>query len=271
MTNTSNDPKSTTPPQWSGPNDARKGKGAGTYPNYYVKKTRSGHVFMMDDSQNAEHVTLQHRSGAMIQFMPDGAIQFVSHNGQYNLIFGENRVMITGAYDVTVNGGGSLKVDGDYNVTVKGNHNTTVHGDVNLMAKNMNHLVTGKSDLSYGDLTMKMTGSTEISTHNKTTVSSDGGLALGSTSDSVAIGAAKDIGIKAGRGMMMQSKGDKVQISSAADTQIEAKGGNLSLRSSGGAINMDGAPMVQINDGASAAGLPDAAVTLNNPPGSTRS
>ena len=142
-TTNKSDPKDKTPPKWTGPEDARSKKGAGTYPNYYTMRTRSGHVFTMDDSEENESVTLQHRGGSMVQFMPDGAVHFVSQNGQYNFVFGENRVMITGAYDVTVKGGGSLRVDGDYNTTVMGNHNMTVNGDYNMQARNFNAQVRG--------------------------------------------------------------------------------------------------------------------------------
>lgn len=121
-----------TPKSWNGPKDARENSNAGDYPNYWTKKTRSGHVMTFDDSAGAEHITLQHRGGSKIQFRPDGAVTFTSHNGQYNFVFGENRVKITGAYDVTVEGGGSLKVDGDYNVKVGGEMNFAVTGGVNM-------------------------------------------------------------------------------------------------------------------------------------------
>ena len=71
--------KKNTPPKWSGPKDARELPGAGKYPNYYAHKTRSGHVLLMDDSNGAEHVTLQHRSGSMVQFHPDGKVANTMH------------------------------------------------------------------------------------------------------------------------------------------------------------------------------------------------
>ena len=78
----SKDRKDKTPPKWNGPKDARQNKEAGTYPNYWAQRTRAGHVFIMDDSKLGEHITLQHRGGSMIQFMPDGAVQSISHNGR---------------------------------------------------------------------------------------------------------------------------------------------------------------------------------------------
>jgi hypothetical protein len=55
---------SDTPPKWDETQDARKLPGAGKYPNYWAHKTRSGHVFMMDDSKGAESITIQHRGGS---------------------------------------------------------------------------------------------------------------------------------------------------------------------------------------------------------------
>ncbi|NDB58935.1 hypothetical protein EB001_10840 [bacterium] len=127
-----------TPDKWDSCTDARDDPASGIYPNYWTHKTRSGHCLTMDDSKGGEHITMQHRGGSMIQFKPDGCVQFVSHNGQYNMVFGENRVKITGAYDITVDGGGSLRVEKDYNLTVGGNMNTKIEGDYNITSENYN-------------------------------------------------------------------------------------------------------------------------------------
>lgn len=241
-------PVGTTPKEYKTPPDARET--GGEYPNHYTKKTRSGHVFMMDDTLESEHVTLQHRGGSMIQFTPDGKIMFTSQNGQYNIIFGENRMLVTGAYDVTVQGSGSLSVDKDYDVTVKGNYNMVVHGDMNMTVKNMNQTIRGNMDMTAKDLTMKMEGSSLISSHGISTVSSDGGLALTSTSDSVAIAAKQNIGIKSARKMMVEAGSSMhMKSDSAMNLQTSAK---LSLK--GGTIAADGssgAPNILLASGAS--------------------
>lgn len=219
-------------PTWKGPPDARSISGAGTYPNYYVQRTRSGHVFMLDDSDGAESVTLQHRTGSMIQFLPDGAVQFVSHNGQYTFVFGENRVQITGAYDVTVLGGASMFVKGDYNMTVQGNHNTTVVGDMNITAKNLNTVIRGNIDTSGKNMTTKIEGSTEITTEGVTHISSDGGLSLSSTTESVSVLAQKDVGIGATGKIMLQAD-DTLDIKSKGTFRLQSTGGSVDLKSSG--------------------------------------
>jgi hypothetical protein len=152
------DDKKTTPDTWDGPLDAREYDGAGQYPNYYSHKTRSGHVFMMDDSNGAEHVTMQHRSGSMVQFLPDGKINITAHNGQYNIVFGENRMMVTGASDVTVEGDASLKVKGDYNVAVQGDVNFSAQGDINWTAANISTTARQNIDISGQNRTEKIIG-----------------------------------------------------------------------------------------------------------------
>lgn len=254
-------PVGTTPNEFKTPPDARDT--GGDYPNYTIQKTRSGHVIMMDDTLGSEHVTIQHRGGSMIQFTPDGRITFIAQSGQYSVIFGENRMLVTGAQDIVVEGMASMKVKGDYNTTVEGNYNTVVHGDMNITAKNMNQTIRGDYHMTAKDMTMKMEGSSEISSHGITTVSSDGGLALASTGDSVAMGAAKNIAMKSGSNLLLQSSGSThVKAAGAMNLQTSAK---LSLK--GGTIaadGSDGAPNILLASGASSA-AESAAVQFNKP------
>jgi hypothetical protein len=241
-------PVGTTPKDFKTPPDARDT--GGEYPNQYIKKTSSGHVLIMDDTLGSEHITMQHRSGSMVQFTPDGRITFIAQSGQYSVIFGENRMLITGAHDVVVEGMASMKVKGDYNTTVEGNYNMVVHGDMNMTMKNLNQTVRGDYHMTAKEMTMKMEGSSEISSHGITNLSSDGGLALTSTGDSVAMGAAKNVAIKAKVDVMVQSSGSThVKSASAMNLQTSAK---LSLK--GGTIaadGTDGAPNILLASGAS--------------------
>jgi hypothetical protein len=228
-------PKNVTPTEWSGPPDARDT--GGEYPNYNViAKTRSGHVIMTDDSKGSEHVTIQHRGGSMIQFMPDGAISIGAQNGMYQIIFGENRILVTGAQDITVQGAASLSVDGDYNMTVKGNHNTVVHGDMNVTAKNLNQTIRGNMDTTAKEMSTNIEGSSKITSQGITTIASDGGLSLLSTSDSVALGAKQAVGIKSGRKMMIEA-GSSMHMKSDSALNLQT-GARLSLK--GGSIAADG-------------------------------
>jgi hypothetical protein len=241
----STDPKKKTPKKITTPKDPRKAKGAGKYPNYYSHKTRSGHLFMMDDSNGAEHVTLQHRSGSAVNFNTDGSVVYTSHNGQFNIVFGENRIIVTGAYDIIVHGGGSLKVDGDYNVTVKGNANMDVNGDFNVSAKNMNQTIRGNIDVQAKNKTEKIEGSSTSQSQGAMSMISKGGMSIGSSGDALGLAGATMVGLA--------SSGD-VMISSGADTSIKSDTGvkiqaaaKLSLK--GGSMIAGDAKPIKWNSG----------------------
>lgn len=254
-----------TQPKWNGPEDARKMKGAGTYPNYHEQKTRSGHTFIFDDSNGAESITLQHRTGSMIQMMPDGAVQIVTHNGQYNLVFGENRVMVTGAHDVTVLGAASLYVDGDYNTTIRGNHNITADGDVNITAQNMNTTIRGNMETAAKTMSTKLEGPSMITSQGNMYIASSGDLMIGSTEGAVGIGASgivgirsvasevaiqgqEDVSIKSDGGKILQQAADNVSIKSGGDFKLQTSG-QISLK--GGSLLSGDAPSIWWNSGKS--------------------
>ena len=219
-----------TPSSWDGPDDARK-KGS-KYPNYYVRKTRSGHVWMLDDTKDNEHITMQHRSGSMLQFLPDGAIQTVAHKGQFNMVFGESRTKITGAQDTTVEGDVSIKAKKDYNSTVYGNQTSSVKGESTMSAKTENKTIAEQSHTVAGEMTTKTKSGYSVQAGGGGTIVSKGGMAIGSTGDAVAIGGAGGIGMKSGKGISFESKGQ------------------LSISTSGNMVAIDGA-VIHINSGMS--------------------
>lgn len=158
---TTKNPRKKTPKKWDGPKDPATEKGSGTYPNQHVKRTRSGHTITMDDSEDNEHVRIQHRSGSAMIFHPDGAVSITTHKGQYNVVFGQSRMTVTGAHDITVKGDGSMRVYGDFNKTVHGDYNMTVTGNHNaVVGGSYNKHVNGNEDKTIGgDKTTKTRGS----------------------------------------------------------------------------------------------------------------
>ena len=231
--------KLSTPPKWDGPEDARKAKGAGKYPNYYMNRSRSGHVFMMDDSKGAESVTLQHRSGSMLQMLPDGKVNMTTQNGKYEIVFGENRIRITGANDITVNGSASLRVDGDYNVTVARNMNVTVEGDYNITAKNLKQTVRDNAVLTAKTMTSSILNAIKIeSVLGSMSLLSSTAWIAGSATDSAALTAANQVAINANLGEVMIRGLRKVSIfSQASDVAIQALTGKFSAYALRSALN----------------------------------
>jgi hypothetical protein len=251
------DPKNTTPSEWDSPKDARQNESAGKYPNYYSHKTRSGHCFMMDDSNGAEHVTMQHRSGSMVQFLPDGCVQIVCCNGLYNIIFAEHRVLVTGAQDIVVQGDASLSVDGNYNVKVKGDTNLTVEGNFNVTAKNLNQTILGNIDTIAKNKTEKIEGSITSQSTGATSIASDAGMTI-SSGDSLAVVGKNQVAVASSGGELMLKSGGKMSLLGDSAVAMRADGGKFSITSSGDvAIDADGT--VKIMEGASDA--PDDAKT----------
>jgi len=224
------------PTKWDTREDAYKH--AGEYPNQNYTRTQSGHTIMYDDTKDKEHLTLQHRSGARIQMGPTGDIQLIAHNGQYSIVFGENRMEVTGTHDVTIKGGGTLKVDGDYDVTVGGDVNMAADGDFNWKGKSFNMLGGGNFDMEVKNMTIKTESSATI--HSAGAAQMVGGTLASMTSQSgaIALAAAKSVGVYAHGG----------------DVALQAQGGSVHIQTPQ-EINMDGSQNVWINSGKSKAAL----------------
>lgn len=193
--------KKKTPRKWKGPVDTRREQGSGTYPNQaLVFHTRSGHNWVVDDSEGNESMTFQHRGGSAMQFQPNGAIQIVAHNSMYNLVFGQNRLTITGAHDLTVKGDGSMMVYGDFNKTVHGNYNLTATGDMNLTAENMNSMIRGNIDTQAKNENKKLEGSMAMTAQGAVTMSSKDSFSAVSRDDQMHLGGGAGLNMFANKG-----------------------------------------------------------------------
>jgi hypothetical protein len=249
MGNASSDDRLETPPKWEEVEDARKLPGAGKYPNYWAHKTRSGHVIMLDDSKGAESVTIQHRGGSMLQIMPDGKVHLRAQNGQHTVVFGENRMYVTGAYDISVDGAASLTCKKDYNITAK-NLNLVTEEDFNIVARNFNVNASKKIDIQGESMTAKMKKNLGLLAQGAMGMFSKGGYSAGSTGDSAIIVAQKDLGLGANDGRLMAKSAAKMSLLSKSAMSLRSDGGKMSMSASGDvAIDADG--NMQIQNGAS--------------------
>lgn len=240
-TQTSTLPRDKTPDSYDSPPDPREKESE--YPNYWVRKTRSGHVFMFDDTKDNEHVTLQHRSGTKIQLMPDGGFQIVSHKGRYDVTFGENRIKVTGSQDTTVDGDHSNKVKGNQNTTIYGDQVSAVRGHSVMTAKSENKVIAEHSDSVVGTKTEKVNNNATTQTMGSSTSLSKFGMTIGSTQDSLAMGAKNQVGMKSGQQTIVESGGKFSLTGSQAGAMLF--GAKLSVKA-GGTIAVDGAT-VKIN------------------------
>ena len=239
---TMQEPKKETPKKWKQPHksDARKAKSAGSYPDYFSWKTRSGNLFQMDDSKGGETVTLQHRSGTAIQMAPDGSLHITAHNGKYEITFGENRMTISGAQDITVKGDASMRVYGDYNVTCHKDYNLTVLGNFNLAAKNHNRHILGNIDTQARNENKKLNGSSSKITRGAIAMVSKGSATIASHSDQVHIAGGSGLNFFVDEGDIMSNieKGSHYVATKdgSIHQQVDGQDGHVNVRSKQGKI-----------------------------------
>jgi hypothetical protein len=234
--------KGESPKKWKQPHksDARKAKSAGSYPDYFSWKTRSGNLFQMDDSKGGETVTLQHRSGTAIQMAPDGSLHITAHNGKYEITFGENRMTISGAQDITVKGDASMRVYGDYNVTCHKDYNLTVLGNFNLAAKNHNRHILGNIDTQARNENKKLNGSSSKIARGAIAYVSKGSATIASHSDQVHIGGGSGLNFFVDEGDIMSNieKGSHYVATKdgSIHQQVDGQDGHVNVRSKQGKI-----------------------------------
>lgn len=211
-----------TPDDFKQYKDARKNQGAGTYPNAWRRKTRSGHLLEFDDSKDAEHITLQHRSGAMIQFLPDGAVHYTSFNGQQNVVFGENRIYITGAHDVVVDGDSSMKTKGDSNETTYGGKYVATEGPHVVTAKSHNANYEEQNDVMCKSCATTATEGMTLKSGKTMSLTATGSVLMGSDNSGVAI-RGRTAGLRGETQLALESKG-QTHILSTADISVDTGG-----------------------------------------------
>lgn len=213
-----------TPKKFGVAGDNRKEEKAGTYPNYFSYKSRSGHNFVLDDSKGEESVTLQHRGGTAVQMQADGSLIITAHNSQYNVVFGEHRMTISGAQDITVKGDCSLRVYGEYNATVHGNYNMTVMGDYNLTAKNHNRMVRGNIDTQAKNETKKFEGSSAVMAKGAIATVSHGPHTIASRTDQIHVAGSK------GLNLSVPNEGDMTFNNEKGNFHFEGKEGEFQAK-----------------------------------------
>ena len=247
-------PKKETPQKWSSAKDPREKKGAGKYPHQIVTKTRSGNIPMMiDDTPDKESMTIQHRSGSAFQFLPDGSVQITSHHGQYNIVFGENRMTVTGAHDLTVKGHGSMMVYGDYNKTVHGDVNMTVTGGYNITADTHNAVIRKNMDVAVGgNKTTKVAGSESREVQKSMALVAKEDVTLASAKQSLNLGSEKQLSLFTKDQLAMSGKSIAAESKQAFDItagqSMKMKMASLDMKSDG-AVKMTGGGNADFNFG----------------------
>ena len=136
------------PSFWVQPTSDYKAK----YPYNNVTQTKSGHIFEMDDTKEAERVRMQHRLGTFFEWDAKGRETHKIMGDGYEVVVGNKHVSISGICNITVKGNAYLEVQGDKIERIKGDCYTEIQGD-------KHETVFGESVTTVnGDLTLGIGG-----------------------------------------------------------------------------------------------------------------
>lgn len=237
-------PADKTPPNWSQKKDIKQVEGSGEYPNYWVRQTRSGINVIFDDTKDRESLTIQHPSGSTIQFLPDGGVQYISHNGQQNVVFGENRVLITGAQDTTVRKDSSTVTHGECNTTVHKGMNVSCGEQYNVVAKSHNAKYTNQCDVSAKSQSTKITEDGSAEYGGSFTQTTNGGLAFVAKNSGCTMHGKTGVGIQGDTGVCVQSPAT-VNMIGLGGIFLDARGGEIRLNSGSAKEVADGTVVTQ--------------------------
>lgn len=121
------------------------------YPFNKTIKTKSGHLFELDDTPGSERVRLFHKSGSEIEYYPDGTkletVQKDEYNnvkGKSNDLFEEDKLSrFLKDVGITIDGDGSIKinksltifVEEDISIVSNGNFVLNIKGNFNVAAR----------------------------------------------------------------------------------------------------------------------------------------
>ena len=226
--------------KWDKPAEPRKGKSSGKYPHTTNWKTRSGNVpFQVDDNPGSESITIQHRSGSAIQMLADGSVHLTTHNGKYDIVFGEDRVTVSGLQDITVKGDATMRVYGDYNVTCHKDYNLSVLGNYNVTAKNMNRHILGNSDMQARNENKKLMGSAAKIARGGIAYVAKGSITHASQSDQVHLGGAAGVNLATKKGHItanVEEEGDFFfsTAKGSMNHTVDGDDGHIRMRSKAG-------------------------------------
>lgn len=229
---------------YTGLPDARSDKKTQNLLNTHVYRSKSGHVLEMNDNEDGEHVTLQHRSGSMIQMQSDGSVRFVSHNGKMGFeINGEGYMKVTGAYNVMIDGAAAFKISGNMDWTVDGDVTQVVSGSHTMISKSMNVIAAENFDIAAKSMTGNIEDNMSLSAEGEGFIGAKGQMKLASADGDLDLSAASRVGID-GDSVETNAQTITSQASSFtvdADTEINGDtviNGDVALN--GGDINISG-------------------------------
>ena len=111
---------------WSEPNPQGVPTSASQYPSNHVFESESGHIFEIDDTEGAERLHREHRSGTFEEIHPDGSRMTKIVEDDYEIVYGDKSVWIGGNVNLTISGNVRHLIQGDYVQEVEGDYTLKV-------------------------------------------------------------------------------------------------------------------------------------------------
>ena len=111
---------------WEEPHPQGASVSASQYPSNHVFESESGHIFEVDDTEGAERLHREHRSGTFEEIHPDGSRMTKIVEDDYEIVYGDKSVWIGGDVNLTISGNVRHLIQGDYVQEVEGDYTLKV-------------------------------------------------------------------------------------------------------------------------------------------------
>lgn len=129
---------------------------AAKYPHNRVDETPAGHRIEVDDTEGAERIHLYHKSGANIEFHPDGKIVIVAVSDMFNGTKTTHNMYAGKDLNIVVKGNSSIETDGKTSIKSKGDISANTESNITAKAK-------GNASLqAEGGISLKSPGNIDI-------------------------------------------------------------------------------------------------------------
>ena len=127
------------------------------YPHNHVYQSESGHFVEIDDNLGSERISVNHRSGSFFEFHPNGDFVTTINNVNYQIINGQNHMVVHGFSTISVGKNLKLLVNSSKNKTTeKESYDLDIEVDeganVNITIKKGNCNIC----MDKGDVNLKM-------------------------------------------------------------------------------------------------------------------
>jgi hypothetical protein len=132
-----------------------------TYPYNSVSESESGHSIEMDDTPNAERISITHRTGTGYDIYPSGTKLEKIVKDNYSIVHGSDFCYINGKLEVSVENVAKIRIKGKTTIEIDGDVDWKIGGKMNLSIGKELNIKTGGT-INYdvtGDIQQVSTGS----------------------------------------------------------------------------------------------------------------